>query len=104
MSDSQYRFTIRNQYADFDDSLELRFALRQFKRTSYASAVIMTQIEEGMAISGEPFMRVEREVGQQMIDELWNLGLRPSMERKQQQDNLLWYQEQLAKFITRETR
>jgi len=103
MSD-QVLFRIRRRWDRWDDDLEIRYAYKRFDMIEAAIGVTMTTVQPHMALPSDPMMVVPNECGQQMIDELWNLGFRPSQELKQEVTNLVWMQEQLAKFIGRATR
>jgi len=61
----------------FRNSFELAFLQKlPSGRVAVAQPLVLTEIEEGLII--EPFVTIDYEVAQSLIDDLWRCGLRPS--------------------------
>jgi len=69
-------FMARREEWDLGISLYARQVYEGHK-THVAQAMVMEEIEDG-ALHTVPFIRIDIEQGQQLIDELWRCGLRPS--------------------------
>lgn len=102
---SDYQFTIRRPYDVFGEELELRYAFRYHSagNVNAVTGTILTTVAENEALPYEPMLRVPKFVGQQMLDELWNLGFRPRSDVVQAAVDLKWFQDNLAKFIAKAT-
>lgn len=88
----------------FGDTYDVRMAERSQGVITHYSNVIMTTLEPGTAQPVPPLLRLEREQAQQLIDQLWLTGLRPSVEKQQEQQDTSWLQQQLTKFIDQATK
>lgn len=70
---------------------------------SVAQPVIMAAHQVGSYV--QPMLSVDRVALQQMLDEIWRLGLRPSKNIDTREDERVqWLQAQMVKFIDQATR
>lgn len=69
-------FRIRAQMQDWTGHINIAGWLRGDGRTSVAAPLTMNALQEGGYI--EPFARLTPEAAQELMDDLWRCGLRPS--------------------------
>ena len=67
---------IRAQREIWNDTIAIHLAERKPSGLTVAQAVTMTDIQPGEFT--EPFLRLEHDAAQRLMDELWDCGLRPS--------------------------
>ena len=67
---------IRVHLAPWSDSLEVLILERTFDRR-YVGNVVMQAVEEGTLIE-QPSLRLTQTAAQQLMDNLWQCGLRPT--------------------------
>lgn len=68
------RFNVQRQM--WTGKIALRMMVEEFGKRSFAEPMILTTRPPGEIV--EPFVSVETEEAQELMDELWNAGLRPS--------------------------
>lgn len=62
--------------APWNAAIEVHMAVRSGEVLSVAQPVVMQAADQGRIY--EPFMRLELTAAQQLMDELWHCGLRPT--------------------------
>jgi hypothetical protein len=68
---------IRCEKTPWGDNIEVLASKHEGNQVFSAGSLVWTRLEEGAAFS-EPTMKLKNHVAQQLMDELWRCGLRPS--------------------------